>query len=423
MKPTFALVDCNNFYASCEKLFKPAIKDMPVVVLSNNDGCVVARSKEAKALGIKMGVPAFQIKSLIHQHKIQVISSNYALYADISSRVMQTLESMAPRVEVYSIDEAFVDLTGVGSLITVEAFGQQIRQRIAQDIGMAVCVGIAPSKTLAKLANQAAKTYPATQGVVDLSDPARQQRLMAMMPVREVWGIGARLGARLNALGIITALELARANPKQLRKQFSVVIEKTISELNAQSCLELEQVAPAKQQIMCSRSFGKPIRDFAQMHHAVCGYVARASEKLRQEQLVCKSINIFIRSSAFNTTITPYSNSATTALREGTSDTRTLMKLATSLLSGIWKDGVDYAKAGVMLGDFCEAHIGQQDLFAAPTSPPNSSALMSLVDRINQGKQGKVWFASQGREVPWIMKQEHLSPAYTTQWADIPSAR
>lgn len=205
--PVFALVDCNNFYASCEKLFRPDLKDTPVVVLSNNDGCVVARSREAKLLGIKMGVPVFQIKSEMQRHGILAFSSNYALYADLSSRVMRTLEEMAPRVEVYSIEEAFLDLTGIESAISLVEFGQQLRERIGHWIGITVCVGIAPTKTLAKLANHAAKKYPATQGVVDLTNPDRQRRLLALVPVDDVWGVGRRLSKRLNALGITTALE------------------------------------------------------------------------------------------------------------------------------------------------------------------------------------------------------------------------
>src|SRR5690554_435157 len=238
MSPVFALVDCNNFYASCEKLFRPDLKHVPVVVLSNNDGCVVARSREAKALGIKMGVPMFQIRDAIRQHGIVCFSSNYALYADLSQRVMSTLEALAPQVEVYSIDEAFLDLTGVDACIALDAFGLQVRQQVYQWTGITVCVGIAPTKTLAKLANHAAKSYPATGGVVDLTSPVRQRKLMALIPVSEIWGIGRKLTQRLETLGIKTALQLADADPQWIKRNFSVVVERTVRELNGQSCLD-----------------------------------------------------------------------------------------------------------------------------------------------------------------------------------------
>src|SRR5690554_2735485 len=216
MSQVFALVDCNNFYASCEKLFAPRLKNVPVLVLSNNDGCVVARSREAKALGIKMGVPVFKIKDLIVKHKIQVFSSNYPLYADMSSRVMRTLEALAPRVEVYSIDEAFLDLSGLEKLFDLESFGKQVKAKVDKDTGIQVCVGIAPTKTLAKLANHGAKQYPATGGVVDLTARVRQEKLMTITPVEEVWGVGRQLTKHLNAMGITTALDLAQTDPQQI---------------------------------------------------------------------------------------------------------------------------------------------------------------------------------------------------------------
>src|SRR5690554_2352753 len=280
---TFALVDCNNFYASCEKLFRPDLANVPVVVLSNNDGCVVARSKEAKDLGIKMAVPLYQVKDLLQRHNIKTFSSNYALYADISSRVMRVLESLAPQVEVYSIDEAFLDLTGVSSIQSLEAFGQHVKQSVLQWVGIHVCVGIAPTKTLAKLANHAAKKYPATGGVVDLSQRERQQKLLAITPVTDVWGVGRRLGKRLDMMGIKTALDLAKCVPATIRNSFSIVLERTVRELNGESCLDLEELPPTKQQIMCSRSFGSRITTFEQMSEAIAQYTARAAEKLRQE--------------------------------------------------------------------------------------------------------------------------------------------
>ena len=418
--PVFALVDCNNFYASCEKLFRPDLKDTPVVVLSNNDGCVVARSREAKLLGIKMGVPVFQIKAEMQRHGILAFSSNYALYADLSSRVMRTLEEMAPRVEVYSIDEAFLDLTGIESVISLVEFGQQVRERIGHWIGITVCVGIAPTKTLAKLANHAAKKYPATQGVVDLTNPDRQRRLLALVPVDDVWGVGRRLSKRLNALGITTALDLANASPRAIRDQFSVVLERTVRELNGESCIELEEIPPTKKQIVCSRSFGVKVTQFELLREAVCEYATRATEKLRKEQQQAKVLTVFIRTSPFKDNEPQYSNSASGELLIPSCDTRDFIELANHLLKRIWKDGFRYAKAGVMLSDFYDPGMFQPGLFDDVSIRSNSQQLMSVLDTINQSGAGKVFFAGQGTKKDWSMKREHLSPAYTTRWDQLP---
>ena len=421
--PVFALVDCNNFYASCEKLFRPDLKDTPVVVLSNNDGCVVARSREAKLLGIKMGVPVFQIKAEMQRHGILAFSSNYALYADLSSRVMRTLEEMAPRVEVYSIDEAFLDLTGIESAISLVEFGQQVRERIGHWIGITVCVGIAPTKTLAKLANHAAKKYPATQGVVDLTNPDRQRRLLALVPVDDVWGVGRRLSKRLNALGITTALDLANASPRAIRDQFSVVLERTVRELNGESCIELEEIPPTKKQIVCSRSFGEKVTHFEFLSEAVCEYATRATEKLRKEQQQAKVLTVFIRTSPFKDNEPQYSNSASGELLIPSCDTRDFIELANHLLKRIWKDGFRYAKAGVMLSDFYDPGMFQPGLFDDISTRSNSQQLMSVLDTINQSGAGKVFFAGQGTKKDWSMKREHLSPAYTTRWDQLPRVK
>ena len=421
--PVFALVDCNNFYASCEKLFRPDLKDTPVVVLSNNDGCVVARSREAKLLGIKMGVPVFQIKAEMQRHGILAFSSNYALYADLSSRVMRTLEEMAPRVEVYSIDEAFLDLTGIESVISLVEFGQQVRERIGHWIGITVCVGIAPTKTLAKLANHAAKKYPATQGVVDLTNPDRQRRLLALVPVDDVWGVGKRLSKRLNALGITTALDLANASPRAIRDQFSVVLERTVRELNGESCIELEEIPPTKKQIVCSRSFGVKVTQFELLREAVCEYATRATEKLRKEQQQAKVLTVFIRTSPFKDNEPQYSNSASGELLIPSCDTRDFIELANHLLKRIWKDGFRYAKAGVMLSDFYDPGMFQPGLFDDVSTRSNSQQLMSVLDTINQSGAGKVFFAGQGTKKDWSMKRELLSPAYTTRWDQLPGVK
>ena len=393
------------------------------MVLSNNDGCVVARSREAKLLGIKMGVPVFQIKAEMQRHGILAFSSNYALYADLSSRVMRTLEEMAPRVEVYSIDEAFLDLTGIESAISLVEFGQQVRERIGHWIGITVCVGIAPTKTLAKLANHAAKKYPATQGVVDLTNPERQRRLLALVPVDDVWGVGRRLSKRLNALGITTALDLANASPRAIRDQFSVVLERTVRELNGESCIELEEIPPTKKQIVCSRSFGAKVTQFELLREAVCEYATRATEKLRKEQQQAKVMTVFIRTSPFKDNEPQYSNSASGELLIPSCDTRDFIELANHLLKRIWKDGFRYAKAGVMLSDFYDPSMFQPGLFDDVSTRSNSQQLMSVLDTINQSGAGKVFFAGQGTKKDWSMKREHLSPAYTTRWDQLPRVK
>lgn len=419
----FALVDCNNFYASCEKLFRPDLKHKPVVVLSNNDGCIVARSKEAKALGIKMGVPVYQVREQIEQHQITCFSSNYALYADMSQRVMSLLEGEAPEVEIYSIDEAFLELTGVEAVEDLLTFGQRIKAKVDQCTGITVGVGIAPTKTLAKLANHAAKTYPATGSVVNLMDRTRQRRLMALLEVSEVWGVGRRLSQRLHEQGIHTALDLADADPKALRREFSVVLERTVRELNGISCLALESVPATKKQILCSRSFGQRVTDKSQLKQAIAKYVTRAAEKLRAEGCLARALQVFIRTGVFNANDPQYRNALTIELPNPTDDTRVLLNAAFTLFDKIFYPGFRYAKAGVMLTDFSTQRSYQEDLFDKQAQTPPAESLMKVMDSINQSGQGLVFFAAQGIAPEWSMKREHLSPAYTTQWSDLPIVR
>lgn len=417
----FALVDCNNFYASCEKLFRPDLVNTPVVVLSNNDGCVVARSKEAKKLGIKTGVPLFQVRDLIQKYGIKVFSSNYALYADMSQRVMNTLQYLAPRVEIYSIDEAFLDLTGVIYKPDLAGFGLSVRHTIEKNIGITVCVGIAPTKTLAKLANHAAKIWHKTGGVVDLTSKERQRKLMALLPVNEVWGIGRKLTKRLQQLGITTALQLADSDAKLIRKHFSVVVERTVSELNGVSCIALEEIAPTKQQIISSRSFGERITDKQQMREAISEYISRACTKLRQEQQQAKHLTLFLHTSRFSDKDTAYSASKSMALTRPSSDTRLFLASAMTLLDGLWVNGYRYAKAGVMLADFYDPDVYQAGLFDDAVRPQESTQkLMQLIDTLNAKQAKTIWFASQGTRQDWSMKRELLSPAYTTNWLELP---
>jgi DNA polymerase V len=414
----FALVDVNNFYASCERVFRPDLTGRAIVVASNNDGCAVARSAEAKALGIKMGEPLFKIQPLIRQHNVVVCSSNYTLYADMSQRVMTILDQFAPAIEIYSIDEAFLDLTELMANYDLESYGACIRTAVQQQTGLIVCVGIAPTKTLAKLANYGAKKYKATGGVVNLMDKARQRKLLAIAPVEEVWGVGRRIAARLQALGITTALQLADANPKYLRQHFSVVLERTAQELNGTPCMELEDVPATKKQIICSRSFGRRISDIQTLSQALAEFTTKAAEKIRKEGLVAKVISVFIHTSAFATDKPQHSKSLSERLVTPTADTRQLLNVAQRLLTGCYRPGYDYAKAGVMLTDFYDPDTTQADFFAPAQNL--SPGLMAAVDKINQSGTGKVFFASVGTgEQRWGMRRDNLSPCYTTKWDDI----
>ena len=424
MPTTIALVDVNNFYASCERLFRPDLKGVPIVVLSNNDGCVVSRSPEAKRLEIKMGAPYFQICEVYEAQGGTWFSSNYALYGDMSNRVMTTLEGMAPTVEVYSIDEAFVELSESWAGDLTE-YGRQIRQRVQQWTGLTVGVGIGPTKTLAKLANYAAKKWQtATGGVVDLRDETRRAKLMAATPVDEVWGIGRQLTTKLTAQGINTVADLAAADPKSLRSRYGIVVERTVQELRGIPCAELEPIAQTKQQIICSRSFGERITQIGPMRQALAGYMERAAEKLRAEGQLCRHVTLFIRSSPFSEQETYYSNQIATRLSMPTADTRELLAQIEPLLRRIWRDDVRYMKGGVMLADFIPVGMQQGDLFADQQQTPRSEALMQVIDKINQGRLGKVYFAARGRDTKeWMMKREQLSPRYTTCISEIPVAK
>ncbi|HDS1113595.1 Y-family DNA polymerase [Pluralibacter gergoviae] len=420
----FALVDVNSFYASCETVFRPDLRGRPVVVLSNNDGCVIARSAEAKRL-VAMGEPYFKQRELFRKHGIVAFSSNYELYADMSDRVMTTLEAMLPRVEVYSIDEAFCDLTGVRNCRVLKEFGAEIRAAVLQGTGLTVGVGIAQTKTLAKLANHAAKKWQSqTGGVVDLSNIDRQRKLMAYYSVDEVWGVGRRLAKKLNAMGINTVLQLADTPTWLIRKHFNVVLERTVRELNGEPCLELEEFAPVKQEIVCSRSFGERVTDYEEMHQAVCSHAARSARKLRDEHQYCRFISAFVKTSPHDTREPYYSNYATVKLLTPTQDSRDIIAAAGKCLEQIWLDGRRYQKCGVMLGDFYSQGVSQLNLFDDNAPRPDSEKLMSIIDGLNKkGGKNTLFFAGQGINPRWQMKREMLSPRYTTRWSDIPTVR
>lgn len=417
----FALVDVNSFYASCETAFRPDLKGRPVVVLSNNDGCVIARNAEAKRAGVKMGDPYFKQKDLFRRYGVVCFSSNYELYADMSSRVMSTLESMSPRCEIYSIDEAFCDLTGVRNCRVLQEFGQELKDAVYQNTGLVVGVGIAQTKTLAKLANHAAKKWQRqTGGVVDLSNQDRQRKLMAALPVDEVWGVGRRISKKLEAMGLKTVLDLADTDIHFIRKHFNVVLERTVRELRGEPCLELEEFAPVKQEIVCSRSFGERITDYDAMRQAICSYASRAAEKLRGEHQYCRFISTFVKTSPFALNEPYYGNSASVKLLTPTQDSRDIIAAATRSLDAIWRDGHRYQKAGVMLGDFFSQGIAQLNLFDDNAPRRGSEKLMEVLDHLN-AKEGKgaLYFAGQGIQQQWAMKREMLSPRYTTRYEDL----
>ena len=413
----FALVDCNSFYASCERIFRPDIKKRPVVVLSNNDGCVVALSKEAKQLGIKRCEPWFKIEKSFLKKGGVAFSSNYELYADVSSRVMQTLECLAPKVEVYSIDEAFLDLTGLRNR---EEFGRQCRATINRWIGVPVCVGIGPTKTLAKVANYGAKHYPAANGVVDLTDKSRQKKLMALMPVGEVWGVGSKINKKLNSLGVETALDLAEMDTKLIKRKFSSVLERTVIELKGYSCIDLEQQPKTKKQIVVSRTFSRKVNDLNSISEAVSDYASRACEKLRKENQCCKMVSVFMRTNYFQGQDRQYHGFRSYKLPSPTNDTRDILNAARQLTTQIFKANINFTKAGVMLNDFYDEGIYQGDLFKFMDKRINSKELMATIDKINNSGVGKIAFASQGIKKTWSMRRLLRSPRYLTNWEEMP---
>ena len=428
--PIFALVDCNNFYASCEKLFNPRLKDRPVVVLSNNDGCVVARSAEVKALGIPMGAPWFKIQDEAKRHGIVAFSSNYTLYADLSNRVVEVLSGFAPNLEVYSIDESFLELSGIhlpeGGLA---AYGYVIRQRIANWLGLAVCVGIAPTKTLAKLANHCAKKELAgSEGVCDLTamEPDDLTALFDRIEVGEVWGVGRKIDARLEMMGIRTVRQLRDTDAEAIRSRFSVVLERTVRELRGISCLGLEEVVPDRQQIMVSRSFGHLVHDLAELEEAVASYIARAAEKLRSQDSLAGAVQVYVRTNIFKPEAPQYQRGVTVPLPAATADTRILAGWARRILRRIYRPGFGYHKAGVMLLDLRPAGNRQFSLLDGPDGEgeARSDKLMAILDGVNQRYgRGSLRLAAEGVDRSWRMRRGNLSPCYTTDWSGLAVVR
>jgi len=425
--PIFALVDVNNFYVSCERVFQPQLEHVPMVVLSNNDGCAVARSAEVKALGVKMGTPWFKMKALAKEHGILALSSNYTLYGDMSNRATAVLRDFSPDIEVYSVDESFLRVESVAHLYGgVTAMGQQIRQRVKQWTGLPVCVGCGPTKTLAKIANHLAKKNPEFEGVCDLHAIPRPERLwwMSQLAVGEVWGVGKRIAKRLNAMGVETVLDLRNISIKEIRAQFGVVMERTCNELRGISCLELEDVAPAKQQIISSRSFGSPVTALAELREAVASYVTRAAEKLRAQGSVSAAVQVYIQTNRFKESDRQYNEGLLVPLSDPTDDTLLLASAAILGLGLIFKPGYQYKKAGIMLTLISDKVKRQETLFDDPLQRAQSAKLMAAMDAINaEFGRNTVRAGATGTEKRWAMRSENRSPRFTTRWDELPIAK
>ena len=415
----FALVDCNSFYASCEQIFRPDLRNKPVIVLSNNDGCIIARSKEAKALGIPNLHAYFKVCRLIERHQVAVFSSNFRLYGDISHRVMDTLRHFSPDIEIYSIDEMFLGLSGINK--ELNHYGKKMKQTIWQQIRMPVSVGIAPSKTLSKLANHAAKIIPSCGGVCLLDSPHKWQWLLRRVPVTSVWGIGSRIGRRLADMSIHTAWDLASSNPKTIRRQFNICVERTIEELNGSPCLMLEDIPPDKKQIYCTRSFGEKLTEITPLLQAVGLYTSRAAEKLRKQQHLALTIHVFIHTSPHQPNY--YSNSTVVKLPYPTDDSRIISACAKQALRSIYRPGHAYLKAGVGLIELTTRKHHQQDIFQSHQSQ-RADELMKTLDNINRRYgRGTAFIAGEGIKKRWSMRQKHCSPHYTTHWNQLPIVR
>jgi DNA polymerase V len=432
----YALVDCNSFYVSCERAFQPGLRNRPVVVLSNNDGCVISRSDEAKALGICMGAPLFQIRPLVDQHQVKVFSSNYALYGDMSQRVMHYLASVVPELEVYSIDEAFLNLHGLDNkhflkrIGSLEAYTRNFKKQIMQRTHIPTCIGIAPTKTLAKLANRLAKKDPALDGVLVLDSPARRQWALTQVSVADVWGIGRQHAAKLQAQGLTTAADLASVSEAWVRRHLGGVVGvRLLRELQGYPCHQLtpsEDGTLARQSIAHTRSFGRPLTELADLRGAIAAFASRAAEKLRAQGSVAHVLTVFLSQNRFGPTPPPHTHTAQLTLPTATSNTLALVSHAQHLLHRLWQPGMRYTKAGVLLDGFERPGQPQLGLFepAPEVTRPQATALMQRLDQLNaRFGSGTVKLATalspKGQPVPWEGLRRHRTPARTTNWDEL----
>jgi len=415
MTTLFALVDCNNFYVSCERVFNPGLEHRPVVVLSNNDGCIVSRSNEVKALGIGMGKAAFEVRDILNKHHVEAFSSNYTLYADMSGRVMQTLADFTPAMEVYSIDEAFLDLSGIGQ--PPAEYGRQIQHTVRQWTGIPVSVGIGPTKTLAKLANKIAKKSPKAAGVLNLADSPFLTQALQRVAVQDVWGVGLRIARKLNAAGIMNALDLSQADIGWIRRQFGVQGVRTVYELQAVSCYPLEENPQDKKTIIVSRMFGRSVTAIEELMEAAATYAARAGEKLRQEGLAAGMMSVSVATSRFIEH--RYYNVHTTVFPTATFDSAELVQAATASIERIYREGFDYKRAGVLLHELTPQEHVQRTLFDT-ADRARAGRLMRTLDAINRRGDCTVRWAAEGIDKPWHTQFKHLSPKFTTRWDQLP---
>jgi DNA polymerase V len=421
MKTRFALVDCNNFYASCERVFNPRLLRRPIVILSNNDGCVIARSEEAKQLGIPMGAPAHEHKATFEKNAVVVMSSNYALYGDMSARVMETLRPCVPAMEVYSIDEAFLALEDWQGA----EFARELRARVRQWTGIPVSIGIGPTKTLAKIANRLAKKTPELGGVLDLETVRDIDELLARVPCGDIWGIGKRLAVRLAAGGIRTACDLKHGEAAWVRKILGVVGERILRELQGVSCLALEEVPVPKKGIASAKSFGRPVESLRELEEALATYTARAAEKLRSGRLLARQVHVFVATNPFSARQPQYSAGAQTALVRPSNHSPDLIAAALELLREIYRPGHQYKKTGVFVTELIAESDLQPDLFEAPAETVGRvRELDRIVDGLNR-KLGRnaIRYGSMGVKSRWAMRQERRSQKFTTRWDELPVAK
>ncbi|MBN1796262.1 MAG: Y-family DNA polymerase [Sedimentisphaerales bacterium] len=420
MKKIFALVDCNNFYVSCERVFDPSLEGEPVIVMSNNDGCVVSRSNEVKALGIKMGVAVFEIAGQIEKHNIETFSSNYTLYADMSSRVMRTLWQFTPNMEIYSIDEAFLDLGGID--VPLGEYGRKIQETVTKWTGIPVTVGIGSTKTLAKVANYLAKRSARAKGVLDLTGSVHLETALEKTPVEKVWGIGISSAVKLKRAGIENALSLSKADSNWIRQKFGVNGLRTVYELKGDCCYELDDNPPVRKSIVVSRMFGRDVEVIEELKQAVASHVSRAGEKLRQEKLAAEVMTVYVMSSRFLKK-NRYLNYYIITFTAATDDTRQMLGAAMEAVEKLYKEGVKFKRAGVVLNGLVPKDKIQLGLFGG-CDKGKSESLMKVIDKINSrfGGRGLRW-AAEGFEQPWQAKQNRLSKKYTTQWDELPQVR
>lgn len=417
MASTFALVDCNNFYASCERVFQPQLRGQPVVVLSNNDGCVIARSNEAKALGIEMGAPWHLNRELFERERVVIRSSNYTLYGDMSGRVMNVLSRFTPDLEVYSIDEAFLGLDGFGSRLHEHA--SDLRHTVHQWTGIPVSVGIAPTKTLAKVANRFAKKDAHRAGVYVMTEEREIEATLGRMALTDLWGVAGRMARNLGEYGITTPLQLRDSDPAFIRERFSVVMQRMVLELRGTSCMALEDHVPDRKSIIASRSFGRPITTLQEMEEAVASYVARAAEKMRRQGLATAHLSVFVETNRFKPDDPQYNVTRSIRLPVASADTGTLAKAANRVIRALYKSGYRYKKSGVMLLDLSPAAKIQGDLWTAPDTP-RSKSLMDALDSLNAYYgRGTLTYASAGRRQAWKLRRDFISPRYTTSWEEL----